>query len=116
MNRGRKPEPPSTKLSRGTYRPDRDDGRVELIDGSGLPAQPDWLTAAGHEVWLDNVGRVGSGRVVTERDSTLFGNFCNLQGALILAWRAGDVPPAAYLAEARRMGELFGIAGAAEGV
>lgn len=45
-------------------------------------------------------------------DTTIFATYCNLQGAIIEAWRAGEVPPAAHLMEARKMAEQFGIFGA----
>lgn len=117
MKRGPKPDLPSAKAARGTLRPNRDGGRVEIIEPDSLPQRPDWLTAAGEEVWIDDIGRVAQGRMVNERDATMFGQYCNLQGAIITAWRAvakgdGDVPPAAYLMEARRMAEIFGICGA----
>lgn len=57
MKRGRKAELPSVKEARGTLQPCRDANRVEVIDQTGLPARPDWLTAAGEEVWIDEIGR-----------------------------------------------------------
>lgn len=111
MKRGPKPELPSTKLARGTFQPCRDAGKVELVAPEALPRRPDWLTAAGEEVWADDLGRVCEGRLVSERDSTMFANYCNLQGAINMAWRAGEVPPAAHLTEARKMAEQFGIFG-----
>jgi hypothetical protein len=112
VKRGRKAEPPSVKEARGTLQPCRDDNRVEVFDQHGLPSKPDWLTAAGEEVWIDEVGRVAVGRFVSERDTTMFANYCNLQGAISLAWKAGGVPPAAHLMEARKMAEQFGLFGA----
>lgn len=109
MKRGRKPDLPSVKEARGTFQKCRDADRVEVIEPDALPSQPDWLTVAGEEIWQDDIGRVAQGKLVTERDSTMFGNYCNLQGAIVLAWRAGEVPPAAHLVEARKMAEQFGI-------
>lgn len=109
MKRGRKPDLPSVKEARGTLQKCRDANRVEVIEPDALPAQPDWLTTAGEEIWQDDIGRVAQGKLVNERDSTMFGNYCNLQGAIVLAWRAGEVPPAAHLVEARKMAEQFGI-------
>lgn len=125
MKGHRRAEPPGMKRDRGTYRPDRDGNRMEVevlppgsVEGAtafasphGLPQQPEWLTDAGKDVWLDDVGRVSSTRLATETDSTMFATYCNIQGAIIAAWRAGDVPPASHLAEARRMAEQFGIFG-----
>lgn len=112
MKRGPKAELPSQKKARGTLQPCRDAGKVEVVEPDTLPQKPDWLTTDGEEVWLDDVGRVMAGRLATERDSTMFANYCNLQGAISAAWRAGDVPPAAHLMEARKMAEQFGIFGA----
>ncbi len=112
MKRGPKPELPSTKAVRGTLQRCRDAGRIEVVEPDALPAKPDWLTTAGEEVWIDDIGRVSVGRLVTERDSTMFANYCNLQGAITMAWRSGEVPPAAHLMEARKMAEQFGIFGA----
>ncbi len=112
MQRGNKPALPSTKLARGTFQPHRDGHNVELIEPDALPQQPDWLTDAGRQVWLDDIGRVSSVRLANERDSTMFATYCNLQGAIVQAWRAGEVPPAAHLMEARKMAEQFGLFGA----
>lgn len=111
MQRGHKPETPSTKQARGTFRPVRDAHKCEVIVPTALPQQPSWLTDAGQQEWLDAIGRVAAGRIVTEADSALFGTLCNLLGALGLAWQSGAVPPAAHLTEARRLAELFGLAG-----
>jgi hypothetical protein len=56
MQRGPKPQLPATKLDKGTYQPCRDANRVELIAPDALPQRPDWLTAAGEEVWMDTIG------------------------------------------------------------
>lgn len=100
MKRGHKPNLPATKRARGTYRPDRDGGVVELVEPESLPQRPDSLTEAGQLVWLDNIGRAAANRLATERDSTIFGQFCNLVGALNLAWSAGEVPPIVAITEA----------------
>ena len=109
--------PPSEKKARGTYQPCRDDGAVEIVpEGCVItmrdpPTQPDWLTEEGKEVWLDDVGRVCATRLVTEADSTMFATYCNMQGAAIMAWRSGGVPPPTHLAETRKMAEQFGLMG-----
>jgi hypothetical protein len=103
---------PSEKRRRGTLRPCREVGVVELVEPDALPIMPDWLTAEGRDAWLENVGRVAATRLVNERDSALFAVLCNLQGNLAACWAAGDVPPAAHLGEFRRLCELFGLAGA----
>ena len=112
MKRGTKPTLPSVKEARGTFQPYRDGNKVEIVAPHDLPIEPDWLTPHGSEVWIDEIGRVSASFFVTERDSTMFANYCNLQGAINQAWRAGEVPPAAHLMEARKMAEQFGIFGA----
>jgi hypothetical protein len=102
------------KRDRGTFRPIRDADRIEFtslaaVPGS-MPQKPDWLTAAGEVVWLDNVTRCVP--PLTESDSTHFAIYCNLIGAIGQAYAVGDIPPIAAQAEARRMGELFGMVGA----
>ncbi len=112
MKRGPKAELPSVKLRRGTHQPCRDAGRIELIEPDALPVQPDWLTDDGRQIWLDDIGRISAHRLASESDSTVFANYCNLQGAIVRAWRSGAVPPAAHLMEARKVAEQFGIFGA----
>lgn len=112
MKRGTKPKTPTQKALEGTARPCRDAGKVEVIEPNSLPSQPDWLTPEGALIWLDDVGRVADGFLVGERDSTQFANYCNLQGAIVAAWRAGDCPPIAALTEVRRRAEMFGLGGA----
>jgi hypothetical protein len=112
MQRGRKPDLPSVKRRRGTFRADRDAGRFEIVVPSDPPIMPSWLTEAGKSAWLDNVGRVMQSGLCTELDSDLFANYCNLIGAIGQAWAAGEVPPSWAIGEARRLGELLGLAGA----
>lgn len=111
MKRGPKPQPPSEKRAKGTFQPCRGGDLIEISTPSDLPEKPDWLTTAGEEVWMDDISRVTVSSLVTARDSTIFGNYCNLQGAINEAWRVGDVPPAAHISEARKMAEQFGIFG-----
>ena len=111
MKRGAKPDLPSTKTARGTFRNDRDGSVVEIVDPGALPQQPTWLTDEGKLIWLDDIGRVSSTKLATENDSTIFANYCNLQGAIATAWRKGEVPPITALTEARRMAEQFGLFG-----
>jgi hypothetical protein len=119
MQRGPKPQLPATKLDNGTYQPCRDANRVELVAPDALPQQPDWLTAAGEEVWMEDIGRASQVRLLSESDTTMFANYCNLQGCIILAWRtmaSGDPdaapPPISALEHVRKLQEYFGIAGA----
>ena len=120
MKRGTKPLPPAMKQERGTLQPCRDAHRFEadtltatesIATPNGLPQRPEWLTEAGYQVWLDDVGRASSHRLATESDSSMFANYCNLQGAIVRCWESGNVPPASHLMEARRMAEQFGIFG-----
>lgn len=90
MKPGPKPKPPSVKKAQGSFQPSRSGDLIEISAPSGVPQRPDWLTPAGEDVWMDDIARVTHGSLVTERDSTSFGTYCNLQGAIIETWRAGD--------------------------
>jgi hypothetical protein len=109
MQRGPKAQLPSEKKAKGTYQPVRDAHRIEVIEPMSTPAQPDWLTAEAQEVWLDDIGRV---KLATETDSTLFANYCSLQGAIVKAIRKSETPPIAAFTEVRKMQEVLGIGGA----
>ena len=112
MRRGPKSLTVGEKAARGTLQPVRDAGVVQVVvDPGSLPQRPDWLTEDGLSVWLDNVGRVSAVKGATELDSDLFGNFCNLQGAVAKTWRSGEVPPVSALTEIRRMMELLRLGG-----
>jgi len=91
------------------------DGAVDALTptiAGEPPVAPDWLTPEGREVWAVDIVRVERGRLATERDSTSFANYANLQGQIIKAWRLGETPPAAYLSESRKLAEIFGLCGA----
>lgn len=109
MKPGRKRVPSAEKVARGTNQPCRRLPSVSVVSPSDLPQQPDWLTEGGQAQWLDNIGRVSG--LAGEADSVMFGTFCNLAAACGAAWGACDVPPAAHLAELRRLAELFGLTG-----
>lgn len=111
MRTGPKGSSPDEKRARGTFQPVRHSSQVQVVEPTALPQQPDWLTEAGSQVWLDNIGRVSSVRGAREVDSDLFGNFCNLQGAVAKAWRLNEVPPVTALMEVRKMMEMLRIAG-----
>jgi hypothetical protein len=112
MQRGPKRQLPSTKREKGTFQPSRDGHVVEIIEPSAMPMRPAWLTAEGEEVWLDDIGRVEASKLVSEKDSTLFANYCNLQGMIVRCWRKGEAPPITALMETRKLQELLGIGGA----
>jgi hypothetical protein len=106
-------------MQNGTYQPCRDDHRVEIVAPDALPQKPDWLTAAGEEVWIDDIGRAAQVKLACEADTTMFANYCNLQGCIIMAWRAvaaglpeASPPPIAAINQVTKMQEYFGIAGA----
>lgn len=110
MKRGPKPELPSTKEQRGTWRADRDASNIQITSPCDPPIVPDYLPAAAQEVWLEEIGRVMTAGI-GERDSSLFATYCATEAMCRAAFVAGEPPPAAYLTELRRMRELLGIAG-----
>lgn len=109
MKPGPKSQLPSEKKAKGTFQPSRDGHRVEVIEPTAMPQQPNWLTPEAEEVWLDDIGRV---KLATESDSTLFANYCSLEGSIIKALRTGEVPPITAFTEVRKMQEVLGIGGA----
>ena len=111
MPRGRKPLAPSEKESRGTLIPSRDAGRGEIIAPNETVCRPDWLTAEGEMVWIDDFPRVQSVSGAREVDTTLFGNYCNLQGMINRRWGQDECPPITAMTEVRRMQEALRIAG-----
>ncbi len=111
MKRGRKPEPPSTKLARGTLQPVRDGAKAEIIVPGDPPVQPDYLTAEAIDVWQEELGRVMAAGLA-EIDSSLFARYCSLEALVRQAFNSGgEPPPAAYLTVLRQYAELLGIAG-----
>lgn len=111
MQRGRKPEAPSTKAARGTLQPVRDAGRTEILVPGSPPAQPEYLTPGAIDVWQEEIGRVMSAGIV-EIDSSLFARYCSLEALVRQAFKAAaEPPPAAYLTALRQHAELLGIAG-----
>lgn len=110
MKRGPKPQPPSTKLDRGTFQPVRDGVKTEIIVPGLPPVQPDYLTPEAIDVWHEVLPRaMATG--VTEIDSSIFARYCSLEALVRKAFAAGDPPPAAYLTVLRQHEELLRIAG-----
>lgn len=112
MNRGPKRKTLAEKQASGTLQKCRERDTIQFIEPKALPEAPDWLTVEGQEVWQDDIGRVNELMLVTEKDSTGFANYANLQGMIVRCWRSGEAPPITALAEVRKLQELFGIGGA----
>lgn len=112
MQRGRKPEAPSTKAGRGTLQPVRDADRTEILVPGSPPAMPDYLTPEAIDVWQEEIGRVMAAGTV-EIDSSLFARYCSLEALVRKAFNnpEADPPPAAYITVLRQYSELLGIAG-----
>lgn len=122
MKRGPKPELPSVKAARGTFKPSRDGDKVEIVVAGDPPVMPDWMQrrAGGDDqdafraravaIWEEVAGRVIQ-TGVTELDSNLLARYCAVQAAAEQLMERGEMPPSAALAELRRMEELLGIAG-----
>ncbi len=124
MKRGPKAELPSEHLKRGTLQPSRHGSRkaaasqfAEIAENavtlaSAMPGKPDSLSAEAQLVWDDDIARAVQGGYVAERDQTMFAQYCQVVGACNACWKTGAVPPAAYLTEARKLAEMFGLLGA----
>lgn len=111
MKPGRKAETPSTKALRGTLRPIRDAGKVEIVVPGDPPRMPDYLTAGAVDVWQEVLPRVMTAGV-SEVDSAILARYCSLEAIVRETFRAdGEPPPAAYLTVLRQHEELLRIAG-----
>jgi hypothetical protein len=89
---------------------------IEILAADGSPAA--LHIAAALDAWRRS-RTLSVGRAIpplTEADSVVFAIFCDLVGSIGQAYMSGGVPPIAAQAEARRLGELFGLAGAASRV
>jgi hypothetical protein len=119
MKPGPKPKPPSLKKAQGTLRPCREVGTTEIIAPNDLPQKPHWLTVEGEEFWIDDMPRAFANQLLSERDVTMFANYCNLQGEVTRMWlnlRSGHpeavAPTPSLINQITKMQEYFGIAGA----
>lgn len=112
MKPGPKRKTVAEKAASGTLQKSRERDTIQFVEPSALPSAPDWLTVEGQEVWQDDIARANELMLATEKDSTAFANYCNLQGMIVRCWRKGEAPPITALAEVRKLQELFGIGGA----
>ncbi|MGI4795219.1 MAG: hypothetical protein ACRYG8_14340 [Janthinobacterium lividum] len=112
MKRGPVPLTPAEKLSRGTVNVTRDRKKFIVTEPGTSPQKPDNLTEAGEAVWLDILPVITNNRLASEGDELTLSNLCNLQGAINSVFAAGGVPPAAFLSEARKLAEIYGLCGA----
>lgn len=71
---------------------------------------PDYLSTPAQAIWIEELGRVIGGGA-SELDSSLFARYCATEALLREAFANGHTPPAAFLAEQRRVAELLGLAG-----
>jgi hypothetical protein len=110
MQRGRKAEPPSTKMARGTFQPVRDGVKTEVVVPGFPPQMPSYMTAEAVDIWYEVLPRAMS-TGVTEIDSALLARYCSLEALVRKAFNAGQPPPAAYLTVLRQHEELLRIAG-----
>jgi hypothetical protein len=108
---GPNPGSPREKRNRGTFKPYRHADLAHVDAPGDLPVAPPWLTPGGREAWLDLIPRLAVTKAAVEVDSVMVGTLANLIAACGDAWRSGAVPPAAHLAELRRLSELLRIGG-----
>jgi hypothetical protein len=116
VKRGRKPHTTEELRAAGTLRRDRHGDRAAPssapIEVAAVPPPPKFLTAGGRRVWREHIAHAVASGQLSERDTAAFGQWANLMGACIKAWKAGDVPPIAWILETRRLAEHFGMCGA----
>jgi len=110
MQRGRKAEPSSTKLARGTFQPCRDGQKVQVLAPGDPPMMPDYLTPEAEIVWQEILGRVMAVGVA-EPDSALLARYCAMEALARNTLRSGDAIPATIMTALRQYEELLRIAG-----
>ena len=125
MQPGRKAEPADTKLARGTFRNDRDAGKVQIVNPKDPPQIPDpvamveddgnrevlpTLTPQARIVWHETLPRVMSVGVA-EPDSAFFARYCSMEALSRETLSKGEPIPCALMTALRQMEELMGIAG-----
>jgi hypothetical protein len=110
MERGRKPEPPDTKLARGTFQPCRDGQKVQIIAPGDPPMMPDYLTAEAEIVWQEILGRVMAVGIA-EPDSALLARYCAMEALARKTLSTGEPIPASVMTALRQYEELLRIAG-----
>lgn len=112
MERGhRRPALPSEKKARGTHQPSRDTGVTVMKTLSpSLSLSPPELPDAVAEVWADYVNEAVS-HGARQCDAESFALWCSMASDLRKAMKAGAPAPAAFVAQFRMLGELFGLAG-----
>jgi hypothetical protein len=121
MQRGTKPEVPATKLARGTFRPCRDAGKVEISSSNDPPQIPDpvaigdeeilpTLTPQARIVWHETLPRVMAVGVA-EPDSSFLARYCSMEALSRETLSKGEPIPCALMTALRQMEELLGIAG-----
>lgn len=107
---GRRPEAPSVKAARGTYRKDRDDNKFEFQVPDSPPRKPESLSEAACEIWDDQLEHViAAGN--KEVDSAFFARYCKLEALCNEAFEINVAPPASHLSEVNKMAIRLGIAG-----
>lgn len=111
MKTGRRIANPSSKQLAGTYRKDRHENIVQLVEPTlGGPVQPGYLSEEAKKVWAEEINRViacGS----TDADSSIFARYCEMEAAFRLMIKEGNLPKSALMTELRRSAELLGIGG-----
>jgi hypothetical protein len=108
--KGRKPELPSTKIQRATYRRDRG-ASFEITTPRDLPQIVDALiTPRARDIWTDIIGPSASAGA-TSADSILLTLFANLLADLARCYEVHEAPPMSAIAEARKIADALGMAG-----
>ena len=123
MQPGRKADPASTALSRGTFRSDRHGDRGVLVMQGDPPKIPDpvafneetseiasTLTPQAQIVWQETLPRVMAVGVC-EPDSAFLARYCSMEAISRETLSKGVPIPTALMTALRQMEELLGIAG-----
>lgn len=101
---------PKLTLTQGADQPRREwVSFPPVTDAHAEP--PDWLVGPeAVEEWHRLFAQLRAVGILTVADLTTLGFLCNMHAHVVLKWRAGGKPTAAYLREFRLMAKEFGLA------
>lgn len=87
--RGRKPQPTSLHILKGTYRPRRHDQSAEALSSSdeSLLKPPSWLRADAKKEWKNEAKEALKAGILTNSDRSAFADLCILQARVKQAYQ-----------------------------
>lgn len=107
----------AVKLARGTFRPDRDGIRFDVVPVNGVPVRPTDLGEAGGLLWDQIIAEHSDRKTLGTVDSSALATLCRTWELLQAAHKAAKVAPCdkeircaylGYLAACDKLGSKFG--------